>query len=81
MKTKVTLSINESTIKKSRLYAKQTGKSLSRLVENYLETLTDENHEKRFLSSKLSKIVGAVKLPFDFDETVASQAYFENKHL
>jgi len=81
MTTKLTLTVEESTIKKAKLYAKHTGRSLSELIENYLETLTEENVNKAELSPKLKKIVGAVKLPDDFDEKAELNAYFENKHL
>jgi len=81
MTTKLTLTVEESTIKKAKLYAKHTGRSLSELIENYLETLTEENADKTGLSPKLKKIVGAVKLPDDFDEKAELNAYFEKKHL
>lgn len=81
MTTKLTLTVEDSTIKKAKLYAKHTGRSLSELIENYLETLTQENVNKGDLSPKLKKIAGAVKLPDDFDEKAELNAYFENKHL
>lgn len=81
MTTKLTLTVEESTIKKAKLYAKHTGRSLSELIENYLETLTEDKVNKNDLSFKLKKIVGAVKLPNDFDEKAALNAYLENKHL
>ena len=81
MTTKLTLTVEESTIKKAKLYAKHTGRSLSELIENYLETLTEEDVNKKGLSPKLKKIVGVVKLPEDFDEKAELNAYFEKKHL
>ena len=51
MTTKLTLTVEESTIKKAKLYAKHTGRSLSELIENYLETLTEENSDNKQLSS------------------------------
>ena len=81
MTTKLTLTVEESTIKKAKLYAKHTGRSLSELIENYLEALTEEGIDKNGLSPKLRKIAGAVKLPHDFDEKAELNAYFENKHL
>jgi len=68
MKTKLTLTIHDYTIKKAKSYAKHTGRSLSKLIENYLEILTEENYDRTGLSPKLKKIAGAVKLPKDFDE-------------
>jgi hypothetical protein len=68
MTSKLTLTIKDSTIKKAKLYAKNTGKSLSKLIENYLEMLTEENTNKGDISPKLKKIAGVVKLPEDFNE-------------
>ncbi len=79
MTTKLTLTVEKSVIERAKSYAKGTGRSLSELIENYLDTVTrDENKE---LSSKLRKIVGAVKLPKDFDEEKEQRSYLENKHL
>lgn len=81
MTTKLTLTVEESTIKKAKFYARETGRSLSELIEKYLESLTNEHYEQKQLSPKLKKLVGAVKLPADFDEQKELNAYFENKHL
>jgi hypothetical protein len=81
MTTKLTLTVEESTIKKAKYYAKHTGRSLSELIENYLETLTEEPDDKHRVSPKLKRIIGSVKLPADFDERKELNAYFENKHL
>jgi len=40
MTTKLTLTLQKSTIEKAKSYEKQTGRSLSELVEKYLETIT-----------------------------------------
>ena len=81
MTTKLTLTVERDVIKKAKLYAKHTGRSLSELIENYLESLTEENEDKKQLSAKLNKIAGSVKLPDDFDEKAALGAYLENKHV
>jgi len=81
MTTKLTLTVEESTIQKAKSYAKNTGRSLSEIIENYLETLTEEHVNKELLSPKLKKLVGIVKLPADFDEKKELRTYFENKHL
>ena len=81
MTTKLTLTIEEEVIKKANTYAKKTGRSLSELIENYLENLTKEGDDIQDLSPKLKRLVGAVKLPADFDEVKVLSAYFEQKHL
>lgn len=81
MTTKLTLTVEESVIKKAKSYAKHTGRSLSELVENYLDTLTNGDIVEQDISPKLQKLAGAVKLPPDFDEDAELRAYFEKKHL
>jgi formiminotetrahydrofolate cyclodeaminase len=79
MTTKLTLTVEKSTIEKAKSYAKQTGRSLSELVEKYAETITDD--KELIISSKLKGIIGAVKLPSNFDEKNEMRKYFEEKHL
>jgi formiminotetrahydrofolate cyclodeaminase len=79
MTTKLTLTVEKSTIEKAKSYAKHTGRSLSELVGKYLETIALD--EKPGTSLKLKGIVGAVKLPENFDEEKELREYFENKHL
>jgi len=81
MGTKLTLTVEKTVIEKAKSYAKQTGRSLSELIENYLEELTHEHKNKKTLSPKLKKIVGSVKLPKNFDEKRELRSYVERKHL
>jgi formiminotetrahydrofolate cyclodeaminase len=80
MSTKLTLTVEKSVIERAKSYAKNTGRSLSELVESYLEMITQDGGEEQ-LSPKLKKIVGAVKLPKNFDEKKELRAYLEKKHL
>lgn len=80
MTTKLTLTVEKSTIEKAKSYAKHTGRSLSELIENYLNTIT-QNHGNEKISLKLKNIVGAVKLPESFDEEKELRSYLESKHL
>ena len=80
MTTKLTLTVEKSIIEKAKSYAKNTGRSLSELIENYLESITQDNGNEK-VSPKLRKIIGAVKLPKNFDEEKELRSYYENKHL
>lgn len=80
MTTKLTLTVEKSVIERAKLYAKNTGRSLSEIIESYLETITTDKGDQN-LSPKLKKIVGAVKLPKDFDEDKELRSYLEKKHL
>jgi len=68
MKTKLTLPIEDSVIRKARLYARNTGRSLPELVQNHLEALVEMDIDRSTLSPKLRRIAGIVKLPPDFNE-------------
>ena len=80
MTTKLTLTIEKSVIEKAKYFAKNTGRSLSELIENYLETITQVSDEGS-LSPKLRKITGVISLPENFDEKKELSEYFEKKHL
>lgn len=81
MTTKLTLTIEKAVIERAKTYAKGSGRSLSELIESYLESLTVELKQDTGLSPKLKKIVGAVKLPKDFNQSKELREYFEKKHL
>jgi len=80
MTTKLTLTLEKTIIERAKSYAKKTGRSLSELIESYLENITEENYNSE-LSPKLKKLIGSVKLPKDFDEEKELRAAMEKKHL
>ncbi len=80
MTTKLTLTVEKSIIERAKSYAKSTGRSLSELIENYLESIT-KDIEANELSPRLKKIVGAANLPADFDEESERSSAMEKKHL
>jgi len=80
MTTKLTLTVEKSIIDRAKSYAKNTGRSLSEIIENYLATITQDSTENE-LSIKLKKIVGVVNLPEDFDEKAELRSALEKKHL
>jgi formiminotetrahydrofolate cyclodeaminase len=80
MTTKLTLTVEKSIIERAKIYAKNTGRSLSELVEKYLESITEDNGNQK-ISPKLKKIIGAVSLPKDFDEEKELRSSLEKKHL
>jgi len=75
MKTKLTLTVDKSTIEKAKIYAEEQGRSLSALIENYLKALHPKNNVIAFKfdlskaepSSTLKRLIGSVKLPYNFD--------------
>ncbi len=68
MTTKLTILVEEETIKKAKKYAGQTGQSLSKLIENYLNTVTRDTDDKsKKFSPRIKRLMGSVKLPKDFE--------------
>lgn len=80
MNTKLTLSVDKAVIERAKHYAKKSGRSLSALIEQYLTDITQEKTSQA-LSPRVKKLLGAVKLPPDFDEKKILTAYWEEKHL
>ena len=67
MTTKLTITIDDSVIDAAKAYARNSGKSLSGIVENYLKSIAVVEDTGTKLSPKVAKLLGAVKLPADFD--------------
>ena len=67
MTTKLTLTIDDSVISVAKKYAKNKGKSLSDIVENYLMTLTANESREETISPRILKLMGVIELPEDFD--------------
>lgn len=67
MTTKLTLTIDDAVIAGAKQYAKNQGKSLSDIVENYLMTLTSKDNTEESISPRILKLMGTMELPEDFD--------------
>ncbi|HEY1017926.1 MAG TPA: DUF6364 family protein [Sediminibacterium sp.] len=80
MTTKLTLTVEKEVIERAKSYAKNSGRSLSELIEQYLDNITQDNSNQP-ISPKLKKLIGSVKLPKGFDEKKELQSYLEKKHL
>lgn len=67
MITKLTLTMEDKVIDSAKKYAQKSGKSLSHLVENYLKSITTKEPKEAVLSQKVSKLMGVIKLPDDYN--------------
>jgi DNA primase large subunit len=67
MKTKFTLTMNDRVIDSAKKYARKKGESLSRIVENYLKSITNREASNLVISDKVKKMMGMISLPYDFD--------------
>ena len=82
MNTKLTLSIEDTLIKKAKLYARREGRSLSDIIENYLKVIIKED---KTLSNKSTPITNSLKgsfnLPKDFDYKKEISEILTDKYL
>ena len=67
MNVKLTLTVNKATIEKAKKYAQKNGKSISSLVENYLNALVIKDGHKEAYSPAVMKLLGSVNIPAGFD--------------
>ena len=87
MDTKLTLNINKRVVNKAKIYAKEQGRSLSDLIENYLIAITtnekiDEEEFMSGISPEIRELVGiASKVPKNIDYKKEVEDYLVKKYL
>lgn len=68
MTTKLTLTLEKRIIDRAKRYAHKTGRSLSDLVESYLDNITSgESEPVNELPEDVKKLFGSVKMPLDLN--------------
>jgi len=67
MDTKLTLKLDQSIIEKAKDYANQNRTSLSKLIENYLLNITDEEGSEEKITPLVKSLSGIITLPEGFD--------------
>ncbi|MCR9153419.1 MAG: DUF6364 family protein [Bacteroidetes bacterium] len=68
MDTKLTLKLNQEIIEKAKQYASNKKMSLSRIVEAYLQSLTNESDPSEFeISPFVKSISSGHEMPTDLD--------------
>ena len=69
MDTKLTLKLNQEIIEKAKMYAAQKKVSLSKIIENYLNSLTNEikGDSSIEISPFVKSLSSGKKIPTDLD--------------
>ena len=80
MSTKLTLTVEKEVIASAKVYAKQNGRSLSGLIENYLKALVQKEATRVDFSPKVKELMGSIKLPKDFDYKKELSEAISKKH-
>ena len=81
MTTKLTLSIEKTVIGKAKEYALKSGRSLSDLIQTYLETLTNTSEtDLKKASPDLQKLFGVTKIATSLDHKKEIRKILGSKH-
>ena len=80
MLAKLTLTVEKEIIELAKAYASQKGRSLSDLIESYLKTLVQKEHDEPALSPNVRKLLGAIKAPKDLDYKKELANILDEKH-
>jgi len=81
MDKKLTLSLNQKIIEQAKKYAKSNSTSLSKLIENYLGTLTSKTKQEEIeITPLVESLSGIINLPADFDLKKSKREYLKKKY-
>jgi hypothetical protein len=84
MDSKLTLKLDKFVIDKAKDYASSQKRSLSRIIESYLRSLTNRNNPKESDDIEISPFVKSmttgVKIPADFDYKKEYGDYLTQKY-
>lgn len=80
MNTKLTLNIDQIIIEEAKYYAKSNSISLSKLIENYLLSLTNKKKENTKVSPLVESLTGVISLESE-DYKKEYSDYLSNKYL
>ena len=78
MSTKLTLNLDKEIINEAKIYAKSHSVSLSKLIENYLNSLTQKSKEKSSVSALVESLT--VIIPNDYEERDDYRNYIDKKY-
>jgi len=81
MDTKLTLKLDQEVIEKAKHYASEKKLSLSRIIENYLNSLTSEKtNDDLQISPFVKSLCSGIKIPADYDYKKDRADYLEQKY-
>ena len=79
MNTKLTLNLDKEIIHEAKEYAKNHRVSLSKLIENYLNSLTRTSKKQTTVSPLVESLTGII--PSEYDEKKDYRNYIDQKYL
>lgn len=79
MSSKLTLSINESVVRRAKQYARAHGKSLSKVIEQYLSYVTQDEFPATDVTEEVARLSDT--LPASLAERDLKYEYLAEKYL
>jgi len=80
METKLTIRLKKKVIERAKEYAQDHKISLSKLVESYLESVTDKEKGKPEITSLVESLSGVITLNENFDVEKDYSNYLTEKY-
>lgn len=80
MDTKLTLKLDKEIINRAKDYAESKKISLSKLVESYLQLLTNESSSNDKISPLVESLSGVIELPKKYDDKDDYANYLTEKY-
>ena len=79
MDTKLTIKLEENIIQKAKDYAKSHKTSLSKLIENYFQKITEESENEK-ITPLVKSLSGIIDLPENYDHKKEYADHLANKY-
>ena len=80
MNIKLTLKLEQDIIEKAKDYAKSRSTSLSKIVENYLQKITNDTEIREKITPLVKSLSGIIDLPENFDHKKGYADFLKNKY-
>lgn len=82
METKLTLRLNDNVIDRAKSYARTHKISLSKMIENYLDSITKQKVTENniTITPLVESLSGVIELPSDYDYKADYQKFLEEKY-
>ena len=80
METKLTIRLKESVIKRAKIYARSHKISLSKMIESYLDSITQDKKMKIKITPLVESLSGVIDLQADYDYKKEYTDYLTGKY-
>jgi macrodomain Ter protein organizer (MatP/YcbG family) len=80
MDTKLTIKLDNDVISRAKRYARHRRTSLSRMIESFLDSVTQNETDDIEITPLVKSLSGVIKLPEDFDYKKERTDYLIKKY-